>query len=274
MPQTASAKGSILHPLRLALPGLPAELAGLRILHLTDLHVRKPLPLHDRLLAELAVAPHDLLAFTGDLIEGPGHEKAGLRFMERLLQTCRPRLGAFGVFGNHDTPDLRRELAGLPMRWLVDDAWNAPDLPLSIFGIDCLHKRFREPSGDLLAALLNIPHSPDQPRFRLGLAHVPSWLVPAGDAGVDLLLSGHTHGGQCRLPNHKPLVNATRGWPLGLTSGILQARRTIGIVSRGVGESDMAGLRFFCPPQVVLAELAIADKPLADQPRPICLQAW
>jgi hypothetical protein len=105
--------------------------------------------------------------------------------------------------------------------------------------------------------------------LRILLAHVPNWLPAAADAGIDLTLSGHTHGGQLRLPLAWARIgawcvpgvwyNATPHWPMHLSSGLLRSRGSVGLIARGLGEAYWDGLRLFCPPHAPLIRLEGAE---------------
>jgi hypothetical protein len=267
-------KNRLLDPLDLPLAHLPPAAEGLRLLHLSDPHIRHDPNVHQNLLDELAdpANPIDLLLITGDLAANNRHEQPTYQFLQRLTQICRPRLGCFGVFGNHDSPELRRLAVDLPITWLANSAADVDDLPITILGLDCTQGGER---GDLLAALLSQPvHPPGQSRLRILLTHSPAWLGCAADVGIDLVLAGHTHGGQVRLPGRLPLYNSTDDWPLRFTSGILRAGRTMGVVSRGLGESKCQGLRLFCPRHAPLITLRTAK---SDEPAAMgvqCLKSW
>jgi hypothetical protein len=97
--------------------------------------------------------------------------------------------------------------------------------------------------------------------LRLMLAHYPGYLPTAADLGVDLVFSGHTHGGQCRIPPNRALHNSS-DLPMHLTSGILRHQRTLCVVSRGLGES-LLPLRLFCPPHIPV--YTIRRGPLAGE---------
>lgn len=262
--------------IEIAVPSLPPELQGLRILHLSDPHITRHRPRYDSILQAAADTPHDLLAITGDLMVRPGNEPIVHDWMVRLIRSCTPRLGTVAVWGNHDSPSLRPRLRPLAMRWLVNDACVLPKLPLTILGVDCVRGEHSAPAGDLLGALLKEREqlTDDRPRCRILLCHMPDWLPAAADLGIDLLISGHTHAGQCRLPTGRVLYNATPGWPTKFSSGLLAAKQTQCAISRGLGEVYVDGLRVFCKPQLPLYVLKRAEQPLDGRPEVVQLLHW
>lgn len=226
---------------------------------MTDLHVTRQ---HGRrwrrrrLTAELCRESPDLLLLTGDYMSYPGDEAQALQALEELTASVHPRLGIYGVFGNHDLPEFRAAAKKLPIRWLLNQCERFPDLGLEILGLD-VEPDYDHDSVALLAAshavaaALAIENPPPQARhLRLLMAHLPTFLSAAGDLGVDVMFSGHTHGGQCRLPTGRAFLNSC-DLPLRLTSGILRHQHTLAVVSRGLGEVRLP-LRVFCPPQLPL----------------------
>lgn len=272
----------LIHPVPLTLPALPASLQGLRIVHLTDLHITRPTRRHKLLVKLLNAINADLILLTGDYMTNPGHEPASEKVMRELASHFTARLGTFGVFGNHDTLDLRHRLADLPnVRWLNNESHTFDDLPLELVGMETLKYIYPDsvamlgqagkakqsslqsaatliatpaatPIAKPIASHGDQPHATELP-LRVMLCHHPTYLPVASDLGVDLMLSGHTHGGQCRLPFKRALINST-DLPMHLTSGVLRHRNTLGLVSRGLGEVHLP-LRVFCPPQLPVYEL-------------------
>lgn len=287
----------LIDPEDLPLPHLPEALEGLRIAHLTDLHTTVRTRRLDRLATQLTTLRLDLIFYTGDYMNRPGDEPVAAQVMRLLCDKVRPSLGAFGVYGNHDTPELREMLADLPIHWLNDDAFRLPRHPIEILGLNGLGYEEPDPIALALkmaeletpagwAAVLNprsafagvvvppaggaasvrpgglarttapaAPPSPSAARAsqarpaRLMLAHYPSCITTAADMNVDTLFSGHTHGGQIRLPTGHALTNQS-DLPLRLSSGILRHRDTLAAISRGIGETGFPRQRLFCPPQV------------------------
>lgn len=236
----------------LALARVPPAMEGLRIAHLSDLHIREPRRRHDQIIDILREQEADLIAVTGDVMHRPGHEPAAVEFLERLVRQVKPRHGYLGCFGNHDTTEFKRRAGYLPIHWLTDSTFDHPDLPLRVSGLDCQYHR--EQVADPMRMLQRMEEMVGD-RLTVLLAHMPHWLPVAASLGFDLMLSGHTHGGQCRLPTGHAIYNATANWPLELTSGIVGMGSTTAVISRGLGESNLEGLRMFCRPMVDILTL-------------------
>jgi len=223
------------------LPGLPPAFDGYRILHLSDLHVDDGLRA-DGLLAALAGCEADLAAFTGDFTIGYGRsEEAAVAYVGRLLAALRPRCPLIlGVRGNSDRPELMPRLARAGLTVLDNRS-----LPVSrggetiwVAGVDDPHHE----ADDLGRALEGVPER----AFKVLLAHSPDVLLRLGGRQVGLILAGHTHGGQVRLPVIGPLVTKTR-LPRRFSRGLIRGDGFCCHVSPGLGGIP---LRFRCPPEV------------------------
>lgn len=256
---------------RLQLPDLPDSLVGLRIAHVTDTHFFQASigARMERLLREASREPIDLAFLTGDFMDGPGDEPHAARHLATVVESLHPKLGFAGVFGNHDTLAVREMLRKisavhwLENRWLTAREISLPTgLAIAGLGTACTHHT--APSGIESdgVALASSPESAiaRKAAVRLVLSHKHIHLPLLADMRATLVFSGHTHGGQCRMPvrwnrlRARALINST-DWPLHLTSGVMLHRRTLAVVSRGMGETTLR-IRAFCPIHMVIVELA------------------
>lgn len=226
------------------MPRLPQECSGLRIVQLSDIHYSLYLP---PATAERAVElanrlQPDIIALTGDFVT------ATRQFIEPvadLLAQLRARLGVFAVLGNHDfrvdAAMVSRALARRRIRVLRNThrRLQVGGARITIAGIDDARQR---PD---LAAALGARHASG---FTLLLAHSPASLSDAAASGVDLVLSGHTHGGQINFGIAAPFYD--RHFP----SGFLQSGQTCMYVSRGLGKVILPW-RVGCPPEIACLTL-------------------
>lgn len=177
------------------LPGSPAQLDGTTLVAIPDMHLGAGIG-RDWLAARVeqvqALKP-DLIVMVGDQIEGEASMVPGL---EETLREFRAPLGVWAVTGNHefhgDTLATIALFESAGVRWLRDEAVELrPGLRLA--GIDYISKHTQNGSPE--AALLQRLAGSNDGAILL-LAHAPLQVKAAADAGFDLMLSGHTHGGQ------------------------------------------------------------------------------
>jgi predicted MPP superfamily phosphohydrolase len=221
------------------IPGLPAALDGLTVLHLSDLHFT---PSFDRrffeAVAQAAAWPEsDLVVFTGDLID----DDEVLGWVEPVLSRVRGRHGTFSVLGNHDLEHqpgrVREALAGAGFTDL-DGRWATA----SVRGATVALAGTMYPWGPRLAL-----DSRPEADFRVLLSHSPDQFYWAERSGFDLMLSGHVHGGQVRLPLvgavFMPSVYSRR-----FDRGFFRKGGLTLHVSRGVAAQHP--VRYNCPPEI------------------------
>jgi predicted MPP superfamily phosphohydrolase len=233
------------HPI--ALPALPAAFAGYTILQISDLHVDMN-PAAMRRLAELLPRlSYDLCVLTGDYRgKTYGPCEATIEGMARL----RAHIAApiYAVLGNHDSLRMVPALEEMGIRMLVNEA--EPILRngqrVYLAGIDDAHFYRMD---NIEKAASQIPHD----AFSILLSHTPEIYRQAANADFDLLLSGHTHGGQICLPGAIPFT-LDSALPRRMGAGSWRYGRMVGYTSVGVGSSIVAA-RINCPPEITLHEL-------------------
>lgn len=239
-------------------------LEGLTILHVSDLHTRRAALQTARvqdLLRAVEMTPADLVVLTGDLMDEPGHEPATMEVLAALAERWKPRLGVFSTGGNHDSARLARLMErDLPQIRRLDG--RVLDLAIGPCTLRLAGLGWPE---DTLGTLVDVPPpDPRSPVLTIALAHHPTCVVAAADAGLPIVLAGHTHAGQVRL--HARLAPHTSSdLPPDKATGVLRLRGTLCCISRGVGDGVVEGLRINCPRQVPLYTLAHGQMP--DMPR-------
>lgn len=227
----------------LPLPRLPPALHGLRIAHLSDIHYGLFLSRKALLRSlELTMARRpELIAITGDFVT---QSPVFIEPVCELLSELRAPLGVFAVLGNHDfragaeplTRALRRR--GIVVLRNQHRVLRRRGEPFEVAGIDDSRQH-----PDLAAAL-----GPTARNFTLLLAHNPLALPQAAACGVDLVLSGHTHGGQIRFRFAAPLYERF------LPSGFLSLNHTQMYISRGLGKVILP-MRVGAPPELAFLTL-------------------
>jgi uncharacterized protein len=242
---------------------------AIRILHLTDIQTPAIGAHEERALrAGLAYRP-DLIVLTGDYVQdalGRPTEEAAARDLRALMARIAfdAPLGVFATEGDVGPP-CREVFAATPVRCLVD-ANAIVDLPdggtLGITGLSRGRGRERDPAW--LAWLLSKGPGADH---RIVISHSPDF-VDAMPVGVDLVLAGHTHGGQVVLPFLGPPVTASR-LPRFFAGGLHDFHGIPLHVSRGVGmERGFAPpVRFLCPPEICVLDVRLS-RSAADQGSP------
>ena len=230
------------------LPRLPKAFEGFRIVHLSDIH-HSPFTSSEQIERAVETANRlkpDLIALTGDYIS---HDRRYAAPCAEMLGRLNARYGVFGVLGNHDhwtdaaliTDLFRAEgitvLVNQGMRFeLGDDAFWLAGVDDTMVGLE-----------DLSLALAGARET----EMKLLLAHNPIILRRAARAHVDLVLSGHTHGGQVTL---RPERSASGKPRRRLLRGLGRQGETQIYVTRGLG-TVVLPIRYGCPPEVSLLEL-------------------
>lgn len=241
---------------------LPAAFAGYRIAHISDLHNAEFGAGNERLLTMLADVEPDLIVITGDLADSRHTDiDAALRFAAGAVAIAP----AYYVTGNHearlaDYAELEAGLTHCGVTVLHDEGIELlqEDRSIRLLGLD--DPSF-SPTGDWLFddAEANVTARltalmADETAYTILLSHRPELVAGYAAAGVDLVFSGHAHGGQFRLPFAGGLLAPGQGLFPRYDAGLYAYGATGMSVSRGLGNSVFP-FRFNNRPEVVLVTL-------------------
>jgi predicted MPP superfamily phosphohydrolase len=231
---------------------LPTGLDGLRMGLLTDFHFRpdEDAELLEKVIARANSEDLDVIALGGDFVD---HDRAALPPLVRALSRLRARHGVFAVMGNHDGWNsgpafTRRELEGAGISFLHNhhSRLNIRGEALAIAGTDFVWYGKPDPARTLRGIPGGVP--------LIAMVHEPDYFdVMTTHRDIMLQVSGHTHGGQCRVP----LIGYA---PVSVKYGekYIQGHAARGssnlFVSRGVGTTGPR-VRFACPPELAILTL-------------------
>jgi uncharacterized protein len=239
--------------IEISVPHLPPVLEGLRIVHLTDMHLRSRWqPSYDLLLGKLRQDPPDLILCTGDFVDDVFDSRSALPILQRFLTQLSSRLGVFGIVGNHDRDLLTARLQGWGVSFIAGKyvRLESDKAAIELIGLGGVKRRDFDPEW----AETIQPPSEGVPRIIL--AHYPDQIGFVGSLQADVMLCGHTHGGQICLPGGRALVTHD-SLPKRMARGAHRVGKTLMIVNRGFGTVRYP-IRVFCPAEVVELRLTAA----------------
>lgn len=225
-------------------------LDGFRIVQISDLHNKSFGINHRRLIKKIAELEPDIIVLTGDLVDAyHTNLKAALTFTEEALKIAP----IYYVTGNHeewlsddDYDELMEKLEEMGAVWLFEEKYyiEKGGSGFVLTGVDDIHLPcFSQVCLELLADELNVV-----------LAHEPQYIEDYSDFGnVDLVLSGHAHGGQFILPYYGPFISPELEFFPEYTEGEHYVGETEMIISRGLGNSVIP-IRLFNYPEIVCIE--------------------
>jgi hypothetical protein len=263
---------------RRRIPILPTdEVAALTVLHLSDLHLTGRSASMRRFLSGLPAC--DLCVVTGDVVGEPEAVEAAVE----ALRDLRGTRASFFVLGSNDyfvprphnylryfrkSRRLRRAKRGRApdlVAQLEADGWvhlrntrraiSVDGLEVEVLGLDDPHIRRQD---------LRMAPREHTGAFGLAVVHSPDPAPELAALGYDLMLFGHTHGGQVRFPLVGPLVTNSH-LPRRIASGLVRMGNAYAHISPGLGTSKYAPFRFLCRPEATVLELvpqaATPDRP-------------
>lgn len=226
---------------------LPPAFDGFTILHISDMHVDMNAAAMRRLVELVRELHYDLCVLTGDY-----RGKTFGSFTATLdgMASVRTHLKGpvYGVLGNHDTIQMIPGLEAMGIKMLMNESEviTRGDQRIYLAGIDDAHY-FRVDNIEKAGA--QIPEG----EFSILLSHTPEIYRQAAHADFDLILSGHTHGGQICLPGSIP-ITLDSVLPRRMGAGAWRYHDMCGYTSVGAGSSVVA-VRFNCPPEITLHRL-------------------
>ncbi|OKP85237.1 phosphoesterase [Paenibacillus helianthi] len=236
--------------LELSFKNLPSAFAGTRLVHFSDVHLGFNKDVHDlkRLAGHIKEAQPDIICFTGDIVDSYAED---LKESVPILAEMSAPLGKYAILGNHDyknTELLTRLLNDAGFRVLRNQSYliQQGGATIAVTGIDdMLHGK-----PDPQAALKGVPED----MFTLLMMHEPDYADTAEAYPFHLQLSGHSHGGQIRLPFLGAAYTPYGGNKY--ISGLYytEKKRMPVYVNRGVGETYMP-FRFMCRPELTIFTL-------------------
>jgi predicted MPP superfamily phosphohydrolase len=231
----------------IAIKTLPSRFDGFTVLHISDLHVDMNEGAMRRLAELLPGMTYDICVLTGDYRGKTfGPFDAALEGLVRVRSHLKGPV--YGVLGNHDTIRMVPGLEEMGIKMLLNECEPIlrGDEAIYIAGIDDAHY-YRVDNIEKAAS--EIPEN----GFSVLLSHTPEIYRQAAHAGFDLLLSGHTHGGQICLPGSIP-ISLDSVLPRYMGSGPWKYHDMVGYTSVGVGSSIVA-VRINCLPEITLHHL-------------------
>ncbi len=236
---------------RFQVPGLDPRLAGLSIVHLSDLHYTGKISREyfEEVIRRANDVRGDLIAITGDLLD----KRSLVEWFPQTLGRLQAPLGVYCVLGNHDLrvklPTLRDVLAQWGIRCIGGEVATIEHRGATILLAGNELPWYR-PAPPVPARNVN-----DPPSLRLLLSHTPDQIGWARQNQFDLMLAGHTHGGQICLPGVGPIISPSF-YGVRYAAGSFDLPPTQMHVSRGI--SGKTPLRYRCRPE--LAKLVLEPK--------------
>ncbi len=234
---------------------LPSNLEGLRVGFFSDTHVSNSFPA-DTVLAnvvkKLSDEKPDIIFFAGDLFNNMAGYSGDESEVIKLLSSLTAPYGKYAVYGNHDYQvktykKYQKIMKESGFVLLKDEILVRDDLQINVIGID---------ETLLGGGTVLYTNNVDNDNFNIVLSHEPDILKEA-QRNIDLMLSGHTHGGQVNVPFYGPILLPR----LGRTFVKGEYREIIGdgseaviFVTSGIGMSKLP-LRFLQPPEIAVLTL-------------------
>jgi predicted MPP superfamily phosphohydrolase len=211
-----------------------------RLVHFSDVHHKGDHAYLQSVVDTINSLSPDFVCFTGDIVESHEHAAAALELLSGI------KAPMFGVPGNHDYYSgvsfdaVRKCFAATGGVWLLNTNHEIPGKNLNLIGTICLFPYLQLP--------------PPNPKIKnILLTHYPAYAKKLGDRKFDLILAGHSHGGQVRIPFYGPVI-VPYGCD-GYDQGFFQTKAGPLYVNPGIGYLKNFNFRFNCRPEITVVEV-------------------
>ncbi len=250
--------GFYVEPFRLTVSQIEVPVDGLqkniRIVQLSDIHVERTTKREQTLPALVQSLNPDMIVITGDYLnESYSNLPETNEALKDLIDQFKAPLGIYAVNGNVESPARLRELMqDLDVNVLDNEIVRIPEVNENfvLIGLSFHNQTF---DSQRLTQLMQDIHPED---YSLLLYHKPDLAYAADEAGVDLYLAGHTHGGQIRLPIYGAIFTNSR-YGKTFEMGLYHLGNTTLYVNRGIGFTGGPAprIRFLAPPEILVIDL-------------------
>ena len=238
---------------------IPKDFDGFKIAQISDFHNTKSKKLTNDLVEKIKKSKPNIIVLTGDLIES---NKTNIDIAISFIKKINNIAPIYYVTGNHEAKisnyeELKNKLEKNKVIILDDklEIIKKDKSMINIIGIDDPSFNFNTYRDDSTIIQDNlIPIQFDKNDFTILLSHRPELIETYAENNFDLVLSGHAHGGQIRIPFIGGLIAPNQGLLPKYTSGIYEIKNTKIIVSRGIGNSILP-FRVNNRPELVIVEL-------------------
>ncbi|RAT06067.1 phosphoesterase [Bacillus cereus] len=238
---------------------IPSSFKGYKILQISDLHNKQFSNKQGVLIQKIESIDPDIIAITGDLIDSKSYDaKVSMQLIREIVK----KYPVYFVTGNHEQWSgkynrLEKELKKYNVNVLRNEhvGIRKGEQEINLLGID--DPEFvtgnRDEGNIVKDAILKAKFEMGPDTYNVLLSHRPEFLTEYADEQIDLVLSGHAHGGQIRLPFIGGLVAPNQGIFPTYTAGLYEKQNTHMVVSRGLGNSIIPQ-RIFNRPELVIVQ--------------------
>ncbi len=230
-------------------------------MHVSDLHNKQFGRNQKKLVDVIEEANPDFIIITGDIIDSRlNDDRYALILLEKIVNLSK----VYYVTGNHEWRSkrygvLKKKMEDIGIHILSNDLTEMKKEKESIYllGVDDPRRYSKRPKEltSFKANLKELVKKIPSDTFKILLSHRPEMISFYSTQDVDLVFSGHAHGGQIRLPVINGLFSPNQGFFPKYAEGVITQGNTKMIVSRGLGNTSIAPLRLFNRPEVIIVTL-------------------